>query len=358
VAPALVFLLVISSIANQSNQSSTLIRPIIILYLIGTFAAAVVAVILSFAFPVKLTLIASQTPVTPPEGVLAVLNTMLFKVVQNPITALLEGNYLSILAWAIGLGITLRNANQTTKTVLHDLATAITQVVRFIIQFAPVGIFGLVAGTIAMTGFVALLSYLKLIILLVSAMLIVALLVNPLIVFLKTKSNPYPLVFRCLKESGITAFFTRSSAANIPVNLKLCKDLGLHEDTYSISIPLGATVNMAGAVITITIMTLAAAQTVGIEVTITTALLLCLIAAVSACGSSGVAGGSLLLIPVACSLFGIQPDTAAQVVGVGFVISVIQDSAETALNSSTDVIFTAAACADHEYSQVKLSSAS
>jgi serine/threonine transporter len=344
VAPILVFFLVLASIAIQKPGEHSQIRPILGLYVVGTLAAAVTAVTLSFMFPVELILVANSASVVPPEGIAEVLSTLMFKIVQNPVAALLEGNYIGILAWAIGLGLLLRNAAQTTQQSMHDLSEAITGIVRFIIQLAPIGIFGLVAATVAETGLSALLGYSKLIILLLSSMLIMALLINPLLVFFMTKKNPYPLVLRCLRESGVTAFFTRSSAANIPVNLQLCEKLGLDEDTYSVSIPLGATINMGGAAITISVMTLAAVHTLGVSVDLPTALLLSVIAAVSACGASGVAGGSLLLIPLACGLFGISNDVAMQVVAVGFIVGVIQDSAETALNSSTDVVFTAAAC--------------
>lgn len=348
VAPILVFLLVMSSIANQTIGQQSNMKPIIGLYLIGTLAAAITAVVLSFVFPVTLELAGTGASANPPQGISEVINTLLFKIVQNPVEALLSANYIGILAWAIGLGLVLRSADQTTKTTLHDLSDAVTGIVRFVIQLAPIGIFGLVASTVAETGLSALLGYSKLLLLLLSAMLIIALIVNPLIVLWKTGSNPYPLVFRALRESGVTAFFTRSSAANIPVNMQLCKDLELDEDTYSVSIPLGATVNMGGAAITITIMTLAAVNTLNIPVDMATALLLSIVAAVSACGASGVAGGSLLLIPLACDLFGISNDYAMQVVAVGFIIGVVQDSAETALNSSTDVIFTAAVCRSAE----------
>lgn len=344
VAPALVFLLVAASIANQTAGRVTRMRPIVTLYFIGTLASALVAVSLSFMFPAELVLVTNSASASPPEGIAEVLSTLLFKIVDNPISALLNGNYIGILAWAIGLGLLLRGAAVTTKATLQDFADAVTGIVRFVIQLAPIGVFGLVAGTVAKTGFSALADYAHLLGLLVASMLIIALIVNPIIVFVKTRSNPYPLVIRCLRESGVTAFFTRSSAANIPVNMKLCQDLELDEDTYSVSIPLGATVNMGGAAITITIMTLAAVNTLGIEVDIYTALLLCVVAAVSACGASGVTGGSLLLIPLACGLFGISYEVAMQVVGVGFIIGVVQDSCETALNSSTDVVFTAAAC--------------
>ncbi|WCE31742.1 serine/threonine transporter SstT [Vibrio sp. SCSIO 43137] len=344
VAPILVFILVAASIANQKKGQHTHMRPIIVLYLIGTFSAALTAVLLSFAFPTTLTLVAGAEGTTPPQGIGEVLHTLLFKLVDNPINALKEANYIGILVWAIGLGLALHHASATTKAVFEDLSHGVSQIVRFIIRLAPIGIFGLVASTFATTGFSALAGYAQLLAVLLSAMLIIALVVNPIIVYVKTKQNPYPLVFQCLRESGVTAFFTRSSAANIPVNMTLCEKLKLDEDTYSVSIPLGATINMAGAAITITVLSLAAVHTMGINVDLPTALLLSIVAAVSACGASGVAGGSLLLIPLACSLFGISNDVAMQVVGVGFIIGVIQDSAETALNSSTDVVFTAAVC--------------
>ncbi|MGR5177253.1 serine/threonine transporter SstT [Vibrio parahaemolyticus] len=344
VAPILVFILVAASIANQKKNQTTHMRPIVVLYLIGTFSAALTAVVLSFLFPTELTLVAGAEGATPPQGIGEVLHTLLFKLVDNPVSALMNANYIGILAWAIGLGLALHHASDTTKAVFEDLSHGVSQIVRFIIRLAPFGIFGLVANTFATTGFSALAGYAKLLFVLLSAMAIIALIVNPLIVYIKTKQNPYPLVFLCLRESGVTAFFTRSSAANIPVNMTLCEKLNLDEDTYSVSIPLGATINMAGAAITITVLTLAAVHTMGIEIDILTALLLSIVAAVSACGASGVAGGSLLLIPLACGLFGISNDVAMQVVAVGFIIGVIQDSAETALNSSTDVVFTAAVC--------------
>ncbi|CAH6782556.1 serine/threonine:Na(+) symporter [Vibrio chagasii] len=344
VAPILVFILVAASIANQKKGQHTHMRPIIVLYLIGTFSAALTAVVLSFMFPTTLTLVAGAEGATPPQGIGEVLHTLLFKLVDNPVSALMNANYIGILAWAIGLGLALHHASATTKAVFEDLSHSVSHIVRFIIRLAPFGIFGLVSTTFATTGFEALASYGQLLAVLLGSMLIIALVVNPLLVFVKTKQNPYPLVFQCIRESGVTAFFTRSSAANIPVNMNLCKKLNLDEDTYSVSIPLGATINMAGAAITITVLTLAAVHTMGIEIDIFTAILLSLVAAVSACGASGVAGGSLLLIPLACGLFGISNDVAMQVVAVGFIIGVIQDSAETALNSSTDVVFTAAVC--------------
>lgn len=345
VAPALIFLLVIASIANQRADQSGHMKPIIALYFIGTFSAAFIAVALSFAFPVTLELNVASVNASGPQGIIEVLNTLLFKVVENPIQALLSGNYIGILAWGIGLGLAFRKGSETTKLFLHDSAQAVTSIVNFIIQLAPLGVFGLVAGTVAKTGFSALAQYAQLLSLLLGSMVLMALVVNPLIVAVKTGNNPYPLIFRCLRDSGITAFFTRSSAANIPVNMQLCKELELDEDVYSVSIPLGATMNMSGAAITITVMTMAAVHTLGVQVDWYTALLLSIIAAVSACGSSGVAGGSLLLIPLACGLFGIPNEVALQIVGIGFIIGVLQDSAETALNSSTDVVFTAA-CAN------------
>jgi len=343
VAPILVFVLVASSIANQKTNSDANLKPIIGLYFIGTLSAALIAVIMSFTFPTMLTLDLVGADANPPQGLGEVLHTLAFKVVDNPINAIATSNFIGILAWGIGLGIALKQGSESTKVMVHDIANAISFVVRLVIKLAPLGILGLVANTVATTGFEKLSGYSHLVVVLVSSMLIIALIINPIIVFLVTKKNPYPLVLTCLRESGITAFFTRSSAANIPVNMALCKKLDLHEDTYSVSIPLGATVNMAGAAITITVLTLATANTLGIEVDFATALLLSVIASIAACGSSGVAGGSLLLIPLACSLFGINDDIAMQVVAVGFIIGVIQDSAETALNSSTDVVFSAAA---------------
>ncbi|EPW6409603.1 serine/threonine transporter SstT [Vibrio vulnificus] len=344
IAPILVFILVAASIANQKKNQHTHMRPIIVMYLAGTFFAALTAVVLSFMFPTTLTLVTGAEGANPPQGIMEVIKTLLFKLVDNPVNALMSANYIGILAWGVGLGLALHHASDTTKAVFEDLSHSVSHIVRFIIRLAPFGIFGLVASTFATTGFDALAGYAHLLVVLLSAMAIIALIVNPAMVYVKTKQNPYPLVFQCLRESGVTAFFTRSSAANIPVNMSLCEKLKLDEDTYSVSIPLGATINMAGAAITITTLTLAAVHTMGIEVDLMTALLLSVVAAVSACGASGVAGGSLLLIPLACGLFGISNDIAMQVVAVGFIIGVIQDSAETALNSSTDVVFTAAVC--------------
>ncbi|WP_271044134.1 serine/threonine transporter SstT [Pseudomonas sp. VB3] len=348
VAPILVFVLVMASIANHKHGQETHIRPILFLYLLGTFSAAVVAVIASTLFPSNLVLSTHDVAVSAPGGIGEVMQGLVLSVVDNPISALMNANFIGILAWAIGMGIAIRHAGETTRTVLADLSNGVTLIVRVVIRFAPLGIFGLVASTLAASGFDALLGYAHLLLVLIGCMLFVALVVNPAIVFWKLRRNPYPLVLLCLRESGITAFFTRSSAANIPVNLALSERLGLHEDTYSVSIPLGATINMAGAAITITVLTLAAVHTLGIAVDLPTAVLLSVVAAVCACGASGVAGGSLLLIPLACSLFGIPSEIAMQVVAVGFIIGVLQDSAETALNSSTDVLFTAAACLGQE----------
>ncbi|KAA6097132.1 MULTISPECIES: serine/threonine transporter SstT [unclassified Pantoea] len=344
VAPLLVLVLVISSIANHQQGQKTNIRPIIMLYLLSTFFAAVVAVIFSHLFPQTLSMDVGATEITPPSGITEVLQGLLMSMVANPIEALMNANYIGILVWAIGLGLAFRHASPSSKAFLNDASNAATWVVRCVIRCAPLGIFGLVASILASTGFGALWQYAHLLTLLIGCMLIMALVVNPMLVFQKIRRNPYPLVFTCLRESGVTAFFTRSSAANIPVNMALAKRLNLDEDTYSVSIPLGATISMAGASITITVLTLAAVHTLGIAVDVPTAILLSLVASLCACGASGVAGGSLLLIPVACNMFGIPNDLAMQVVAVGFIIGVLQDSAETALNSSTDILFTAAVC--------------
>lgn len=342
VAPVLVLFLVASALAGQKAMHGSRLRPIVTLYLIGTVAAALVAVIMSTLFPMTLTLLVTPTDLSPPQGIAEVFDALLFKLVDNPVNAVLSGNYIGILVWGIALGLLLRRGAESTRVMLGDIADAITGIVRVVIRLAPIGIFGLVAGNLAAGGLAELVKYGQILAVLLSAMLLMALVVNPLIVYVKTRRNPYPLVFTALGESGITAFFTRSSAANVPVNLALCKRLDLEQDTYAVSIPLGATINMGGAAITITVLTLAAANTLGIEVDVLTALLLSIVAALSACGASGVAGGSLLLIPLACSLFGISNDVAMQVVAVGLVVSILQDSAETALNSSTDVVFTAA----------------
>lgn len=343
VAPILVLFLVMSAISQHKAGQKTNMKSIIILYLLGTLLAAMAAVIASFIFKLELVLPESTSDIAPPGGISEVLKTLVFNVVANPVSALLNANYIGILAWAVLLGMALRRASETTKNFLGDMSEAVSQLVRWIIKFAPLGVMGLVFDSIAVSGLGTLLEYGKLILLLVGTMFFDALVVNPVIVYFNTRQNPYPLVLKCLKDSGITAFFTRSSAANIPVNMRLCEELGLDKDTYSISIPLGATINMGGAAITISILTLAAANTLGVAVDLPMAVLLCVLSAISACGASGVAGGSLLLIPLACSLFGIPNDIAMQVVGVGFIVGVIQDSCETALNSSTDVLFTAAA---------------
>lgn len=341
VAPLLVMLLVMSAIANKHESGSDGRKSLLTLalYLLGTVSAAVVAVVMSQLFPQTIAL-SEGAAGDPPLAVTSVLTDVLFKLIDNPVNALLTGNFLGCLTWAILLGLSFRKANSTFKEHLQTLATGIGDIVGYVIRLAPLGIFGLVCATVATTGLSALAGYASLAGLLVACMLVMALLVNPLLVFLLIQRNPYPIVFKCLEESGVTAFFTRSSAANIPVNLNLAKKIGISEELYAVTIPIGATVNMAGAAITITVLSLAAANTLGIEVNFATALLLCVISALAACGASGVPSGSLLLVPLACSLFGIPLDVAMQVVAVGFIISVIQDSAETALNSSTDVIYT------------------
>ncbi|WP_343343655.1 serine/threonine transporter SstT [Terrisporobacter petrolearius] len=343
VAPILVFFLVMAAICQHKEGQKTNIKSIITLYLVGTLIAGIVAVVGSFLFPVTLTLTAGAEGVTPPGGVGEVLKALLMNVVDNPVNAIANANYIGVLTWAVVLGLALKNSSDSTKQVILNVSDAISQAVRWVINLAPFGIMGLVFDTIATSGVESLLSYGQLIAVLLGSMAVFALIVNPIITFIAIRKNPYPLVLRCLRESGITAFFTRSSAANIPVNMKLCKDLGLDSDTYSVSIPLGATINMGGAAITISVLALAAAHTLGIKVDIGTAIILSVLSAVSACGASGVAGGSLLLVPLACSLFGIPNEIAMQVVGVGFIVGVIQDSAETALNSSTDVLYTAVA---------------
>lgn len=344
VAPLLVFVLVANALSQHEKGQKTNMSTVVGLYLVGTLAAALVAVLVNYIFPLKLTLDnVAESDLSAPEGVAEVFKDLLLKVVDNPVNAIASANYIGVLAWAVVFGLAMRNASQQTKDLLQTMAEVTSQVVRWIINLAPFGILGLVFNTISDNGIGILANYGFLIVALVGTMLFVALVVNPLIAFVMIRQNPYPLVLRCLKESGLTAFFTRSSAANIPVNMKLCEDLGLNKDTYSVSIPLGATINMAGAAITINVLTLAAVNTLGISVDFPTAFLLSVISAVSACGASGVAGGSLLLIPVACSLFGISNDIAMQVVGVGFIVGVVQDSCETALNSSTDVLFTAVA---------------
>lgn len=344
VAPVLVFILVMNAMTQRKSDGDTNMKPIVTLYVLGTFAASLVGVTLSFLFPVTLQLSIGNSEINPPSGIAQVLHTLIMNVVDNPVNALLRANYIGILAWAVIIGLAMHSvAKEETKKVFDDLSKGITIVVSWVIRFAPLGIMGLVTQSISASGLSALLSYLKLLGVLIASYALVALVMNPIIVFAKIHRNPYPLVFATIRESGIYAFFTRSSAANIPVNLSLCKRLGLNPDTYTISIPLGATINMAGASITISVLALAAANTLGIQVDLLTALLLCLISTVGACGASGVAGGSLLLIPVACASFGISNDLAMQVVGVGFIISVLEDACETALNSSSDVLFTATA---------------
>lgn len=344
VAPVLVFILVMNAMTQRKSDGDTNMKPIVTLYVLGTFAASLVGVTLSFLFPVTLQLSIGNSEINPPSGIAQVLHTLIMNVVDNPVNALLRANYIGILAWAVIIGLAMHSvAKEETKKVFDDLSKGITIVVSWVIRFAPLGIMGLVTQSISASGLSALLSYLKLLGVLIASYALVALVMNPIIVFAKIHRNPYPLVFATIRESGIYAFFTRSSAANIPVNLSLCKRLGLNPDTYTISIPLGATINKAGASITISVLALAAANTLGIQVDLLTALLLCLISTVGACGASGVAGGSLLLIPVACASFGISNDLAMQVVGVGFIISVLEDACETALNSSSDVLFTATA---------------
>lgn len=343
VAPFLVLLLVIVALSHHQEGKKTNMRRIILLYLLGTFLSGCVAVVASFLFPVTLNLTLPPDRMTPPGGIGEVLHTLMMNLVSNPLDALQNANYIGILTWAVLLGVALRSATPNTKNAIKNFADAFSQVVRWVISCAPLGIMGLVFRSVSTLGLSSLVSYGKLIILLVGSMAFMTFVVTPIIAFVGIGKNPYPLVFRCLRDSGITAFFTRSSAANIPVNMKLCKELGLDEDTYAVSIPLGATINMGGAAITISILALAAANTVGIEVDIASALVLCLLSAISACGASGVAGGSLLLVPLACSLFGISNDVAMQVVGVGLVVGIIQDSCETAVNSSTDVLYTAVA---------------
>ena len=344
IAPLLVFALVANALSQTREGQQSNMKTVIVLYLFGTFAAALTAVISHYIFPISLKLgAAAATKATAPQGVGEVFKDLLLKMVDNPVNALAQANYIGVLVWAVVFGFAMRAASNHTKDLLNTLAEVTSQIVRWIINLAPFGILGLVFNTISENGVGVLADYGILILVLVGTMAFVALVVNPIIAFVMMGKNPFPLVFRCLKDSGITAFFTRSSAANIPVNLQLCKDLGLNPDTYSVSIPLGSTINMAGAAVTINVLTLAAVTTLGIQVDFATALILSVVSAISACGASGIAGGSLLLVPVACSLFGISNDLAMQVVGVGFIVGVIQDSCETALNSSTDVLFTAVA---------------
>ncbi|MBQ4577769.1 MAG: serine/threonine transporter SstT [Clostridia bacterium] len=342
-APMLVFFIVMNALAHLKKGGKTNMSTVVVLYLIGTFLAALTAVVASFAFPSTLLLDASAGDMAAPGGIGEVLKNLLMNAVSNPIASLSSANYIGILTWAVIFGLALRESSENTKGVLANLSDALSVAIRWVINCAPFGILGLVFNTVSTTGFAAFGSYVHIIAVLVGCMFFIALVVNPIIVWFCIRKNPYPLVFKCLKVSGIMAFFTRSSAANIPVNMSLCEDLGLDKEKYSVSIPLGATINMAGAAITISVLTLAAAHTLGVSVDFATAFLLSLISTLAACGASGVAGGSLLLIPMACSMFGIPNDIAMQVVGVGFIIGVIQDSCETALNSSSDVLFTAAA---------------
>ena len=344
VAPVLVFFLVMNAMLQKKNDSNASIKPVIMLYFITTFLAALVGVFSSFMFPTTLQLQTAQTQVAPPSGIAEVIHTLLMNVVDNPVNALVNANYIGILSWAIIIGIALQSvASEATKDCLDDLARGMTKVVTWVIHFAPFGIMGLVAESIGSNGLSTLLTYVHLLAVLIGGYAFVALIINPLVIYINTRKNPYPLIFACLRESAVYAFFTRSSAANIPVNMALCKRLGLNPDIYSITIPLGCTINMSGAAITISVMALATAHTLGIAVDLPTALLLCIVSAIGAAGTSGVAGGSLLLIPVACASFGIGNDISMQVVAVGFIISVLEDSCETALNSSSDVVFTATA---------------
>ena len=345
IAPVLVLILVASSLANARGGNGKKFRTVIFLYLLSTLSAAVLAVIINFIVKVKVPLegAAAAEGYEAPSGMTEVIGNLLHNIVANPLDAVMNANYLGILFWAVVLGLALKAAAPATKIWLSDLADAVNKVVRWIISFAPFGILGLVFNAVSTSGLEIFQTYGKLVGVLVCTMLIAAFLLNPAIVTVVLRRNPYPLILHCIKNSGVTAFFTRSSAANIPVNMELCKDLGLDEDMYSVSIPLGATINMNGAAITITTFALTAAFTTGVEVTLPLAILLCVIGAFSACGASGVAGGSLLLVPMGCSLFGIPTDIAMQMVGIGFIISVIQDSMETALNSSGDAIFTATA---------------
>lgn len=342
IAPLLVFILIISALAQSREKMGKQFGTVIVLYLVSTFLAAVIAVIASFIFPVTITLTDAATDAAP-DSFAAIFTGLLNNIVANPIGSIVSGNYLGILFWAVVLGFAFKAASDTTKKFLADASEAVTKAVRFVINLAPFGILGLVFTAVSTSGLAIFTEYGKLLLILVGCMLIAALVVNPIMTFIVIRKNPYPLVFKCLKESGVTAFFTRSSAANIPVNMTLCESLGLDREFYSVSIPLGATINMAGAAVTITVMALAAVHTLGMTVSVPVAIVLSVMAALGACGASGVAGGSLLLIPMACSLFGISNDIAMQVVGVDFIIGVIQDSVETALNSAGDVEFAATA---------------
>ena len=355
VAPILVFVLVMSSIANQQFEGQVHIKPIIVLYLLGTFLAALTAVGASFLWPTTLALAVTDQTVSAPSGIFEVFRNLLLQAVDNPVRAISNGNYISILVWALAMGVVLRQSHASTREVLLDAARAVEFIVRLVIRFAPFGIFGLVASTLAETGLAAFAGYVQLLAVLVGTMLLIAFVVNPFLVWCCVRRNPYPYTLMTLRESGVSAFFTRSSAANIPVNLEICRRLGLPEATYSISIPVGATINMQGAAITITVLTLAGVNTLGLPVDAFSAIFLSFVAALCAAGASGVPGGSLMLIPLACGLFGIDQNTAMQVVAVGFIIGVVQDSTETALNSSADALFTIAACKRAERLEGKVS---
>ena len=344
IAPVLVFVIVASALAQSSAKLDRRFGTVIWLYLLTTFITAALSVCTSFLFPQTVVLAEAAQSDVIPQGLGEVMNTLLSNFVANPVGAIMSGNYIGILFWACMFGLAMKGIGSvTTRKFLSDTADAVSQIVRWIINLAPFGIMGLVYSNVVGNGLAIFTQYGKLLALLVSTMLLMGLVINPLIIFAYLRCNPYPLVLRCLKESGLTAFFTRSSAANIPVNMALCEKLGMDKDMYSVSIPLGATINMDGAAVTITIMTLAAANTLGIEVSFSAAIVLAFMSALGACGASGVAGGSLLLIPMACSLFGISNDIAMQMVGVGFIIGVVQDSVETALNSAGDVEFAATA---------------
>ena len=343
IAPLLVCFLVISSLCQAKQSHGGIIRTVVCLYLFNTLLGAVIAVVASKLFPITLTLAQAAEETSAPQGIAEVLQTLLLNVVKNPITSIAEANYIGILAWAVLFGVAMRGASERTKEIMDNFAAALSKVVTWIINFAPFGILGLVFDTVSTNGLQVFTEYGRLLAVLVGAMLFIYFVTNPILVYWCIRQNPFPLIFKCLKRSAVTAFFTRSSAANIPINMEVCEEMGLDKNTYSVTIPLGATINMNGAAVTITVMTLAAANTLGIPVDIPTAIILSVLSALSACGASGVAGGSLLLIPLACSLFGISSDVAMQVIGVGFIIGVVQDSVETALNSSCDLLLSAAA---------------
>lgn len=345
-APILVFVLVSSAIAGHNKGTKTNMKPVILVYFFSMIFASILALSMSYAFPVTFPALAdAASEVSPPQGISEVLLNFIMQAVDNPVNALIKGNYVAILVWGIAFGLMFRVAHEPTKLVLDDLAQTVAGVVRIVIRFAPLGVMGLVYSSCTQEGgFANLLNYVQVVLVLVATMLLIAFVLNPLLAFIVCRKNPYPLIFTSITQSAVTAFFTRSSAANIPVNLALCERLNLPKETYAISIPLGCTINMSGAAVTIVIMTMAAVRTLGIEVDFASALLMCIASVLCACGTSGIAGGSLMLIPLACSIFGIGNDIAMQVVGIGFIIGVIQDSTETALNSSSDVVFTAVAC--------------